>query len=143
MRNYTIPAEYAKRYKRDITRIMKSPFDVNENGKTATGSYDSDRDFGELENFLMLHGIPFDRYIDMWEDGAAYYRIFRPDRPGLTYDYERQVLDEDPETVAISLKKIKDILDSQKTDEEKAFVMECFANSRAFPPYTRIEDISI
>lgn len=143
MRNYTIPAGYAKKHGKSLTKIMGSSFDADENGKSATGSFDSDRDFEKLEDYLILHSIPFDRFIDTWEDGVAYYRIYRSDRPGRAYDRERQVLDEGPENIAVSLKEIKDILDSQKTEEEKVFTLECFINSRAFPPYTKIEEISM
>ena len=103
---------------------------------------EDDVDFEGLEEFLKKKKIPFDRFIDNWEDGLPFYRIYRPNENGKEYDEERQILDEDPLNVAISLQGILAILEKKESAEDKILSLEAFVKRFGFPPYTRLEEIS-
>jgi len=147
MREYTISKEHARQYAGALKKKIKNSiggFSVEGDDTVARAGFMSDEgiDFDTFERFLKEKRIPFDRFIDSWEDGLPFYRIYRPDENGREYDEERQILDEDPQHVAISLQGIQVILEKKESAEAKIVSLEAFVKCFAFPPYTRIEDIS-
>ena len=147
MREYTIPEINARQY----AGVLKKKFHNSIGGFSVEGDEtvaragfmsEDDVDFEGLEEFLKKKKIPFDRFIDNWEDGLPFYRIYRPNENGKEYDEERQILDEDPLNVAISLQGILAILEKKESAEDKILSLEAFVKRFAFPPYTRLEEIS-
>ena len=147
MREYTISEKHARKYAGILKKKLHSSiggFSVEGDDSVARAGFMSDEgiDFDALEEFLKKKKIPFDRFIDPFEDGMLFYRIYRPEENGCEYDEERQILDEDPQNIAISLQAIKGILESKKSVEDKLGLLEEFVKRYAFPPYKKIEDIS-
>ena len=146
MREYTIPEKHARQYAGALKKkfpLSIGGFSVEGDEKVARAGFMSDDvDFDGLEEFLRKKKIPFDRFIDNWEDGVPFYRIYRPAENGQEYDEERQILDEDPQNVAISLQGIQAILEKKESAEDKILSLEEFVKRFAFPPYTRLEEIS-
>lgn len=148
MRSYTIPIEAAKIYRKELLEIIGSCyrikgeiFQASSSENAAWDTFSEDEAVDELEDFLVKEKVPFDRYTESYEGDPPYYRIYRPSENGEVYDEERQVFDDDPTWVAVSLSEIQFLLATEQCDAYKIAKLDEFVKISAFPPYTKIKDI--